>query len=374
MGSGFRNGGGDIKMGNALKRFQQALKQQDLDGAVIAAPEELSSTNLRYLSGFTGSSAYLVISQDAAWIVTDFRYLDQAAAESPDFDVVRHGKYVGETIGNICQEHRIHRLGFESEKVPYQLFQSWNDTVPVVWQPLNHLVEELRIVKSPDEVAKIRKAAQIAGESLMELLPTIVGRREVDVALDLEIAMRRRGAESLGFPTIIGSGERGALPHAHPTERIIGAGELVTIDFGGQVDGYKSDETLTIATGPVAEKIRHIFDIVAEAQLAGIEAAKPGATSRDVDSACRNFIAKAGYGDAFGHGTGHGVGLDIHENPFASQDPKQERVLEPGMTITVEPGIYLSGLGGARLEDTLVITEHGNERLTIVPKHFRTLA
>lgn len=362
-------------MRESLLRFQQALKERGFDGAVIASPEDLVPTNLRYLSGFTGSSAYLVISPDKAWILTDFRYLDQAAAECPDFEVVRHDKEVGDTLSAVCRDNRLYRLGFESEKLPHQTWLQWNGVVPVVWSPLNHLVEELRIVKSPDEIQKIREAARIAGESLMEILPTIVGRREIDVALDLELAMRRRGAESLGFPTIVGSGERGALPHAHPTGRIIAPGELVTIDFGGQVDGYKSDETLTIATTTdLPAKLREIWDLVAEAQQAGIAAAKPGATSRDVDSATRSVIAAAGYGEAFGHGTGHGVGLDIHEDPFASQSPDQEQPLKPGMTITVEPGIYISGLGGARLEDTLVITETGCERLTIVPKHFRAVS
>jgi Xaa-Pro aminopeptidase/Xaa-Pro dipeptidase len=237
------------------------------------------------------------------------------------------------------------------------------------------MVEKLRLVKYPNEIEAIRSAARIAGESLMEVLTNIVGRREVDLALDLEMAMRRRGAESLGFSTIIGSGERGALPHAHPTDRVIQSGELVTIDFGAQVNGYKSDETLTVATGAaVSEELRHVWNVVAQAQLAGIAAAKPGATSRDVDTAVRTIISDAGYGDAFGHGTGHGVGLDIHENPFASQNPKQEQVLEAGMTITVEPGIYIPGLGGARLEDTLVITENGAQRLTIVPKHFQVVS
>lgn len=364
---------GDRDVAGVLSRFQELLKQHDLDAAVIAAPEELSSTNLRYLSGFTGSSAYLLISQAHAWILTDFRYIDQAGMECPGYEVVRQGSSVADTIAELCRSSQIYRLGWETEKVPSDMWQRWNDAVPVVWRPLNHLVEEQRLVKTADEIANIREAARIAGESLLEILPTIVGRKEIDVALDLEIAMRRRGAESLGFATIVGSGERGALPHAHPTDRVIGEHELVTIDFGGQVNGYKSDETLTIATSAVSQELREIWDLVAQAQAAGIAAAKPGATSRDVDTAVRTLIEDAGYGQAFGHGTGHGVGLDIHENPFASQNPTEDRVLETGMTITVEPGIYITGLGGARLEDTLVITAKGAERLTIVPKHFRTL-
>lgn len=359
-------------MREQLRRFQEALPAAELDGAVIAAPEELSSTNLRYLSGFTGSSAYLLISPDQAWLLTDFRYLDQAAAESPDYQVVRHASPMTATLAELCRESRMGRLGFETEKVPHGLWLQWDEQVPVVWRPLDRLVEKLRLVKTPDEIAAIRAAARAAGESLLELLPSLAGRRESDVALDLEIGMRRRGAESLGFPTIVGAGERGALPHAHPTSRLIGPGELVTIDFGGQVDGYKSDETVTVAIGDPSAQLREIWEVVAEAQRRGMAAVKPGTTSRDVDSAAREYIAAQGFGEYFGHGTGHGVGLDVHEDPFASPRVGAETVLVAGMTITVEPGIYIPGVGGARLEDTLLVTTEGAERLTIVPKHFQS--
>lgn len=353
----------------ALARFQEALRQRDLDGALIAAPESLPSTNLRYLSGFTGSSAFVVIGQEQAWLLTDSRYLEQAALEASDFDVMPQGTYVADTIRMICRAHGIDILGWEDDKIPVRMWRQWNGAIPVVWQPLNHLVEELRIVKTAEEIAKIRQAAQIAGEALLEIASNLVGHREIDVALDLEMAMRRRGAQALAFATIVAAGERGSLPHAHPTERVIQANECVTIDFGAEVDGYKSDETVTIATGgAIAPKLRQIWDVVNQAQKQGIAAIKPGATSRDVDAAARNLIRDAGYGEAFGHGTGHGVGLDIHEDPFASPNPSLERVLEVGMTITVEPGIYLAGIGGVRLEDTFVVTKDGCERLTMVPK------
>lgn len=358
-------------MRGALARFQAAIKSKHLSGALVAAPEELSSTNLRYLSGFSGSSAYLLITPDHAWILTDFRYLDQAKEECPDFTVVRHTTPVAETLSGLCREQGIFTLGWEADKVPYQMWEQWNATVPVVWKPLDRLIESQRIIKDDDEIARLAQAARIAGESLQAILPGLVGRREIDLAIDLEVEMRRRGAEALGFSTIVGAGERGALPHAHPSQRVIGAGELVTIDFGAQVDGYKSDETITVATGEITPELRKIWDVVAEAQRRGIAQVKPGNTSRQVDSAVRDYIREQGYGEHFGHGTGHGVGLDIHEEPFASQNPQQDRTLEAGMTITVEPGIYLAGIGGVRLEDTLLVTEQGAERLTIVPKHFQ---
>lgn len=362
-------------MRTALMRFQEALKSRQLDGAVIAAPESLSSVNLRYLSGFTGSSAYLVISRDKAWILTDFRYLEQAQMEASDFEVVRHAPQVRETIADICRRHAIHHLGFEADRVPYQMWQGWNDAVPVVWRPLDQMVEGLRVVKSTEEIDLIREAARVAGEALLEVLPALVGKREVDIALDLEMAMRRRGAEALAFPTIVASGERGAMPHAHPTARVIRADELVTIDFGARVEGYNSDETVTVATGRVSRTLRHIFEVVKTAQEAGIAHVKAGARSSDVDAAARRVIADAGYGEAFGHGTGHGVGLEVHEDPYAFhvRSDNAGPILEPGMTITVEPGIYLPGVGGVRLEDTLVITEDGYERLTTIPKHFRVV-
>lgn len=360
-------------MREALKRFQEALAAKELDGAIIASPEDLSSTNLRYLSGFTGSSAYLVVTPTHAWILIDFRYLDQVAAECPDYEVVRHGPSVGTSIAEICKNHRISVLGFEADKVPYQMWHNWNEEIPVVWHPLQNLVEDLRLIKSAEEIAILREAARIAGESLLEVLSNAVGSSEIDLALALEMTMRRNGAESLGFSTIVVSGERGALPHGHPTERRIRSGEMVTIDFGAQVQGYKSDETLTVGVGTPPDAMRKIYDIVAEAQALGIAAARPGATGRDVDLAARSFIERAGYGEAFGHGTGHGVGLDVHEHPYASPNPRAEQVLVPGMTLTVEPGIYVPGLGGVRLEDTLVITEAGNDRLTLVPKTYRTI-
>lgn len=362
-------------MRTQLKRFQEALKRRHLDGAVIAAPETLSSVNLRYLSGFSGSSAFLVIAQERAWILTDFRYLEQAEHQAPDFELVSQKSEVSVSIAQICIQQHIRRLGFEADKVPLKMWQGWNSTIPVVWEPLDQLVEQLRVVKTTDEIALISRAADIAGAALQDILPHIVGQRELDVALELELAMRRRGVEALAFETIVASGERGSMPHGHPTERVIQPGELVTIDFGARVDGYHSDETVTVATGPVSDELAQVFDVVRTAQTAGIAAVKPGVLSHQVDKAARDVIERAGFGECFGHGTGHGVGLEVHEGPYAHalRPGSDDVVLEPGMTITVEPGIYVPGKGGVRLEDTLVVTESGCKCLTTQPKHFRTV-
>jgi Xaa-Pro aminopeptidase len=362
-------------MRQQLIRFQQALTARNLDGAVVAAPETLSSVNLRYLSGFTGSSAYLVVSQDRAWLLTDFRYTEQAEQESPDFELIRHGPQAADAIRELCTAHQLHRLGFEADKVPVSMWHDWQNAIPAVWAALDGLIEDLRRVKTAEEIALLKNAARIASDALLEILPGMVGKSEREVALDLELAMRRRGAEALAFSTIVASGERGSMPHASPTERRIQSGEFVTIDFGAKVNGYHSDETVTVATGPVAKPLQEIYALVERAQEAGIAAVKAGSRSHQVDEAARSIIEEAGYGEYFGHGTGHGVGLEVHEDPYAypMRPGTPDWVLEPGMTITVEPGIYVPGLGGVRLEDTMVVAVDGAERLTQVPKHLRAV-
>lgn len=365
-------GRGDRHVGKvALKRFQQELAERGLDAALLAAPETESPVNVRYLSGFTGSSSYLVIGREAAWLLTDFRYTEQAAREAPDFTVVQHTRpYLG-SIEELVKHHGWTHLGFEADKVPYAVFREWEAAIAADWAPLGGLVERLRLVKAPEELKAIARAASIADRALAEVLPGIAGRPERDVALDLEMAMRRHGAERLAFDTIVASGVRGSLPHGHPTDKVIEPGELVTIDFGAHVSGYHSDETVTVGVGPVSSRQREIFDLVHRAQAAGIAAVRPGVRVSEVDHAARSIIAEAGYGEAFGHGLGHGVGLQVHEDPYASPTPGRDYVLEAGMTITVEPGIYLPGFGGVRLEDTLAVTETGHEYLTGFSKEWQ---
>ncbi len=359
-------------MRTQLERFQEALSGRELDGAIIAAPEALSSVNLRYLSGFTGSSAFLVIAPTKAWILTDFRYVEQAQKEAPDFELVRHRPKVSESIAELLRQESMRRVGFEADKLPVAMFQAWSDAFGVTLQPLDGLVEHLRLIKTDWEIDAIRTAAKVAGEALTGVISGLVGKRENDIALELEWAMRQGGAEAVAFATIVASGERGSMPHGLPTHRAVQTGELVTIDFGARIHGYHSDETVTLATGPVSDELAHIFAVVAKAQKAGVRAVRPGVKSHEVDAAARAVIDEAGYGEHFGHGTGHGIGLEVHEAPFAHpMRPGMDHVLESGMTITVEPGIYLPGKGGVRIEDTLVVTDTGAEYLTRVPKEFR---
>ena len=356
-----------------LKRLRAEMAIADLEALVIAAPEQLSHANVLYLSGFTGSAAHLLVTAAHAWLVTDFRYLEQAAREAPHFELVRQRSSVGETLAQLVRDAGIRQVGFEDDKVPVSMHRAWEGAMPgVLFQPATGLIERLRLIKDAGEVEAIRRAALLSGRALEDLLTRgIRGMTERALAVELECAMRRLGLDGVGFPTIVGSGPRGSEPHAHPSERVMQDGELVTVDFGGLMHGYRSDETVTVALGTVPSKLREVFDIVHEAQAAGRAAVKPGALDRDMHRACRRVIEAAGYGDYFGHGSGHGVGLDVHEPPFSAREP--DYVLEPGMTITVEPGIYLPGVGGVRLEDTLVVTESGHERLTTLSKDWRVL-
>jgi Xaa-Pro aminopeptidase len=359
----------------ALARFQDGLRRRGLDAAVLAAPETLSPVNVRYLSGFTGSSSYLVIGQEQAFLLTDFRYVEQAETQSPDFTVVRHDVPVERTIAGILKREGWTLVGYEPEKITHQMYLSWAEAAPDVrWTPLQGLVETLRLIKRPDEIAALREAAAIADRALAAVLPGLRGRRERDVALDLEIEMLRQGAERVAFSTILVSGPRGSLPHGRPSDRVIQDGDLVTIDFGAYWQGYHSDETVTVAVGEVEPWQRDLFDLVYRAQKAAIALVKPGTRTSEVDAACREMIREAGYGQYFGHGAGHGVGLEVHEDPFLRSSPGAlDWVLEPGMTITVEPGIYLPGRGGVRLEDTLVVTATGYEYLTTWPKEWQVV-
>jgi Xaa-Pro aminopeptidase len=359
-----------------LARLQEKLAQEGLDGMVLAAPEYLSNVQVRYLTGFAGSSSYLVVSRQGAWLLTDFRYAEAAQALADGWQVVVHGRPYTVALARVVREAGIRQAGFEEERLPVGMWEEWKRALPEVqWQGAQRLLKELRLVKDQEEIASIRRAAQLAGEALEEILPHVGGWTEREVAMRLEHGMRERGLDGPGFPTIVASGERGSLPHAHPGSRRLSPGDMVTVDFGGLSDGYRSDETITFGIGQVPSRLREIFQVVYEAQQAGIEAVRPGVRASEVDRACRQVIERAGYGDHFGHGTGHGVGLDIHERPFAQKDPRPEEddVLAPGMTLTVEPGIYLPGVGGARVEDTFVVTENGCEPLTTLPKAWRTL-
>ncbi|PZN13494.1 MAG: Xaa-Pro dipeptidase [Bacillota bacterium] len=354
-----------------LERLRRRMAEENLEGLLVGSP-----ANRRYLSGFTGSSGWLLITADRAELWTDFRYLEQAAAQAPGFEIVRHEPDVYRHLGRRIQELGLGRLGFERDHLTYAQWERLRGALPekVEMVAVGGWIEELRRIKDPAEIAAIRQAARIADEALLEVLADLrPGVTEREVALQLEFAMRRRGAEGVSFDLIVASGPRSALPHGTASDRVIEAGDFVTIDYGALYGGYASDCTRTVVVGPAGERQRRIYDIVLEAQRRALAAVRPGATGAEVDRAARAVIEEAGYGDHFGHATGHGVGLEVHEGPRLAANGRDD-VLAPGMVVTVEPGIYLPGWGGVRIEDLVVVTENGGEILTRVTKEFLQLA
>ncbi|AUW95426.1 Xaa-Pro peptidase family protein [Sulfobacillus sp. hq2] len=342
-----------------------------VDAYLIVSPE-----NRFYLSGFTGSAGWLLIGKHSRVLLTDFRYAEQAAAQAPDYEVVVVPRLTQGLAGRVG-DSGWKTIGIETHRVTVQMLDQWRNALPgIEWVAAAGHVESLRLVKDANEVARIHKASDIADQALKSITPLIrPGISERAIAVALEHAMRELGADALSFPTIVASGPRGSLPHAEPSTRLLEAQDLVTIDFGAVFDHYHSDETVTwpVSDSQANGRQREIYDIVKQAQTAGLQVLKPGIRVSAVDQATRNVIAQAGLGDYFGHGTGHGVGLEVHEDPFIGPHPLVDFELTVGMVITVEPGVYIPDVLGVRLEDTVVITATGYERLTHWDKQWGAL-
>ncbi|QYR20019.1 Xaa-Pro peptidase family protein [Paenibacillus sp. sptzw28] len=351
-----------------IAEVRNKLRDLNLDALLVTSP-----VNRRYLSGFTGTAGALLITLSNNWLITDFRYMTQAPLEAADFTVVEHGLKLMETVKELALSAGIVRLAFEQEHVVFSDYSVWKALLGgIQLVPESGIVEELRLIKDEAELAVMRNAAVLADITYNHILSFIKpGVSERDVALEMEMFMRRNGASSTSFETIVASGERSALPHGVASDRIIGRDEFVKLDFGAYYEGYCSDITRTVVVGTPTDKHREIYEIVLEAQLTALAGIKPGMTGREADALARDVIARHGYGECFGHGTGHGLGMEIHESPRLSKTG--EIVLKPGMTVTVEPGIYIPGFGGVRIEDDIVITEDGNTLLTSSPKELRVL-
>jgi Xaa-Pro aminopeptidase len=343
-----------------LAALRGRLVDLELDGLVVTGPE-----NIRYLCGFSGSLGYLVISTSAAEIIGDSRYWLQMEAEAPGFTLVRSGPSHGlwALVAERIKALGLRRVGVESQLMTVDQHQRLTAALPseLTLVPTAGLVEELRIVKSAEEIALLRAVASIAGRAFDRVRSAVrPGLRERDVAFLLEQTFRELGADGPAFETIVAAAERGALPHGRASDRVLERGDMVVIDFGATAAGYHSDTTRTIVVGePTTEQAR-VIEAVRQAQLISMALMKPGVAADAVDRRAREVLA--GEAHAFGHGLGHGIGLQVHERPFLS--PTDHTALRPGMVITNEPGIYIPGWGGVRLEEMVLITEADPEVLT----------
>ncbi|HET7050872.1 MAG TPA: Xaa-Pro peptidase family protein [Solirubrobacteraceae bacterium] len=351
-------------MSDRAQRAIGLLPEAGVDALLVT-----NLVNVRYLTGYTGSNGVAVIGASVCTFVTDFRYVEQAAEEvDAAFDRRRGERDLLEAVEELLPSGPI-RLGFEEAHMSVRQHRRLRSLLPerVELVGVEGLIERLRAVKDAAEVASMRSAATLADDALRWLLDRgLVGRTERELALELEQRIRSLGAEDPSFPAIVAAGAHGALPHASPRNVEISRGELVVIDWGARVDGYNSDCTRTVAAGAPGGEAASLYEVVLEAQLAGVGAVMPGGVGRDVDGAARAVIEAAGHGDRFGHGLGHGVGLEVHEDPRLSQ--RSDDVLAAGNAVTVEPGIYLPGRFGVRIEDLVIVSDDGCEVLSSIGK------
>ncbi len=346
------------------------LAERDLDALLVT-----DLINVRWLTGFTGSSGGAIVGRDGARrFVTDFRYLTQSADElDPAWERAIAPDLLKALAAGLPQGER--RVGFDDATMSVKDHRRLSDLVAdgLTLEPAGDLIAGLRAVKEQGEVDAIRAAARLADDALTDVLGRgLVGRTEREVALDLEFTMRRMGAEGVSFPPIVAAGPHGALPHADPRDEPIPADTLVVVDWGAQKDGYASDCTRTFATGDLDPRDAGVYALVLAAQEAALAAVRPGPTGREVDAVARAIIDAAGHGEHFGHGLGHGVGLDVHEGPRLSK--QGETALAAGMVVTIEPGVYVPGAVGVRIEDLVVVTAEGAEVLSSLPKALRVVA
>jgi Xaa-Pro aminopeptidase len=342
-------------------RLLDAVRGRGLDALLVT-----SLVNVRWLTGFTGTNGACVVTADRRLFLTDFRYVEQAGEQVAGFGTAKVGR---DLVGELAKRLPRGRVGFDDEdlsvKAHRRLVERAGTGVELI--AAGGIVERLREVKDAGELERIEAAAELAEAAFVRVAERgLVGRSERAVALDLEQEMRLAGAEEPSFPSIVASGAHGALPHAVPREAEIAAGVLVTIDWGARLDGYCSDCTRTVATGELAEREREVYELVRRAQQAALDAVEPGVECAAVDGVARAIVEEAGYGERFGHGLGHGVGLEVHEGPRLAKGA--EGRLEAGSVVTIEPGVYLPGELGVRIEDLVVVEQDGRRPLTRLEK------
>jgi len=345
------------------------MRTKGVIAMVINGPESIS-----YLSGFRGGEGALVVTDDLLLLYTDFRYIEQAQTEAPEWSIRKWGRDAYMQLAtDITKELEAGRFGFESHITSVaNLRRLQKGDLEREWFEMSGVVEEIRAAKDEHEISNIEKACAIADKALDAVLPLIVpGVIETQVANELEYLMKKFGSEQASFETIVAFGSHSSLPHAIPGDRAAEIGDFVLIDFGAVVDGYHSDTTRTFVLGEASDEQRAMYDATLEAQLAVVAGARPGMTGSEVHEIARDILERHDLAEAFGHGLGHGVGLDVHERPIVS--PAGKESLEPMNVFTVEPGVYIPGVGGVRIEDTVVMRDDGIEILTRFPKELRVL-
>lgn len=346
-----------------LVKLRKTFDELGIDGILIT-----DAINRRYLTDFTGSAGTLVVTQTDAYLLVDFRYVSQANAQVTNFTVKEINRaIIYEEISDLVESLGVKKLGFEQQHQSYFYYCQLLKSVKAELVPASNVVEKLRMIKNESEIAILKKAAEISDAAFAHILTFIrPGRTEIEIANELEFHMRKLGATSSSFDMIVASGVRSALPHGVASDKVVEKGDMITLDFGAYYRGYCSDMTRTIAVGEPNQKLKEIYAIVHGALENALSGIKAGMTGKEADALTRNVISEKGYGDYYGHGMGHGIGLYIHEDIF--MNPTCEQHIEEGMALTVEPGIYIPNLGGVRIEDDIIMKKDGIEIITKSPK------
>lgn len=354
-------------MVDRISKLREKIPVKAGQAALITSP-----VNRLYLSGLKSSKGWIFITPDESYFFVDFRYYAAAKKQVSSLNIVLTSDFKADLL-KIARKHQVKTVLIEndgitlSEVLKVEKWLKEGDIALNKHNALDKALYSLRAKKTPIEIENVKIAQEIAENALRELLPLIrPGVTEKELAFELEFLLRKEGAEAIAFDLIVASGKTSAIPHAEPSDKPIEIGDFVTIDMGAVCAGYHSDMTRTVAVGAISDEQRRIYNVVLEAQKMAIDAVKPGISCKDIDAIARNFIAESGYANCFGHALGHGVGLEIHEKPFLSK--RSEDILQPGMIITIEPGIYLANAFGVRIEDMLLVTADGHENLTAIEK------
>ncbi|NQT89857.1 MAG: aminopeptidase P family protein [Candidatus Omnitrophica bacterium] len=347
-----------VKANYRIQRLRRSLRCLRVDAFLISNP-----SNIYYMSGFRGTDSYCLISLTDCFIITDFRYMEQAEKEAPYFSLVTGPKGLLKKTTGLIRNARLKRVGFESDHLTVKEAEVIGSARGFKFCPVFQLIEKFRIIKDAQEIAYIRKASNIAKGVLHKVIKGIKqGEREKDISLKIDLLLEKRGAEASAFETIVASGANASMPHARPTARRIKSKEPVVMDCGARFNGYNSDLTRSRFVGKIDKSLILIYSSVAEAQALAIKKVAPGVKISDIDKAARNYITKKGFGSHFGHAAGHGIGIDVHESPGINS--KNHSTLKEGMVFSIEPAIYIPGWGGVRIEDLVLVTAKGHEVLT----------